>query len=117
MRLYWIWLSLRQGMSEQECVRALSYFGSPEDCYYADAAACGNVEGLRSSAVEASLDKDLTEAEKILLACEKQKIKILAFLDAHFQMIGRGRHLKFGQKATMEGAFAHKTHLCQHING
>ena len=77
MRLYWIWLSLRQGMSEQERVRALSYFGSPEDCYYADAAACGNVEGLRSSAVEAILDKDLTEAEKILLVCEKQKIKIL----------------------------------------
>ena len=84
MRLYWIWLSLRQGMSEQERSKVLSHFGTPEDCYYADADACKALEGLRESAVEAILDKNLKEADEILRICEKRKIRILTFLDREY---------------------------------
>ena len=81
MRIYWLWLSARSGMTEREKFKVLLHFGSPEDCYYADAAAYNGIEDLSKNAFEALCDKDLKEAEEILAACEKKKIHILTFGD------------------------------------
>ena len=70
MLQYWVWLATRTGMSEREKIQVLSYFDSPEDCYYADASDCDRMENLRQSMKEAILDKDLTEAEIILKQCK-----------------------------------------------
>ena len=84
MLRYWIWLSLRSGVSDRERIKVLEHFGTPEDCYYADAAAYSAVEDLRQSAAEALLEKDLQEAEEILHLCEKKRIKILLFHDSNY---------------------------------
>ena len=81
MRLYWLWLATRPGMTEREKMAVLLHFGSPEDCYYADAAVFSGVENLSKSAFEALCDKNLQEAESIAAACEKKKIHILTFGD------------------------------------
>lgn len=81
MRLYWLWLAARPGMTEREKRAVLLHFGSPEDCYYADAAAYGGIENLSKGAFEALCDKNLQEAETIAAACEKKKIHILTLGD------------------------------------
>ena len=81
MRLYWLWLASRPGMTEREKMAVLLHFGSPEDCYYADAAAFRGIGNLSKSALEALCDKDLQEAEAIVAACEKKKIHILTLGD------------------------------------
>ena len=81
MWLYWLWLATRPGMTEREKMAVLLHFGSPEDCYYADAAVFSGVENLSKSAFEALCDKNLQEAESIAAACEKKKIHILTFGD------------------------------------
>ena len=81
MRLYWLWLAARPGMTEREKRAVLLHFGSPEDCYYADAAAYGGIENLSKGAFEALCDKNLQEAGTIAAACEKKKIHILTLGD------------------------------------
>lgn len=77
MRIYWLWLAARPGMTEREKLAVLLHFGSPEDCYYAES--YSKIEGLSKAALESLSDKDLKEAEGILAACEKKKIHILTF--------------------------------------
>ena len=78
MRIYWLWLATRPGLSEREKMAALTHFGSPEDCYYADD--YSDLE-LSQEAVASLQNKELKEAEDILAACEKKKIHILTFGD------------------------------------
>ena len=84
MLQYWLWLATRTGMSEGEKIQVLEHFGTPEDCFYADAAACDEWEDLRGPARDAILDKDLTEAEQILRACRQLRVRILTYLDQSF---------------------------------
>ena len=86
MRIYWLWLATRPGMSEREKMAALTHFGSPEDCYYADD--YGDLE-LSKDAVTSLQNKELKEAEDILAACEKKKIQILTFGDLLYPSILR----------------------------
>ena len=82
MRIYWIWLATRPGMTEREKMLVFAHFGSPEDCYYAQA--YDSIENLSESAAEALGDKDLQEAESIVEACEKKRIHILTFGDDRY---------------------------------
>lgn len=81
MRIYWLWLATRPDMTERQKMAAFSYFGSPEDCYYADKDAYSKIETLSQSAVVSLCHKELKEAEEILSVCEKKKIRILTFGD------------------------------------
>ena len=86
MRIYWLWLATRPGMSEREKMAALTHFGSPEDFYYADD--YSDLE-LSKEAVASLQNKELKEAEDILAACEKKKIQILTFGDPLYPSILR----------------------------
>ena len=86
MRIYWLWLALRTGMSERDKVAALTHFGSPEDCYYAED--YSDLELSRDAAASLQ-NKELKEAEDILAACEKKKIHILTFGDSQYPSILR----------------------------
>ena len=66
MRIYWLWLASRPGMTEREKMAVFAHFGSPEDCYYADA--YDGIENLSNNAVASLGDKDLKEAEAIFEA-------------------------------------------------
>lgn len=79
MRIYWLWLATRPGMTEREKIDVLARFGSPEDCYYADK--FSGIENLSKNALEALCDKDLQEAESISEACQRKKIHILTYGD------------------------------------
>lgn len=79
MRIYWLWLATRPGMTEREKMVVLAHFGSPEDCYYADE--FSGIENLSKSALEVLCDKDLKEAESISEACQRKKIHILTYGD------------------------------------
>lgn len=79
MRIYWLWLATRPGMTEREKIDVLAHFGSPEDCYYADK--FSGIENLSKNALEALCDKDLQEAESISEACQRKKIHIVTYGD------------------------------------
>ena len=82
MRIYWLWLATRPGMTEREKIAVLSHFDTPEDCYFADAERYAQIEDLSKQACEALCDKDLAEAEAILQTCRKKRIHILAYGDS-----------------------------------
>ena len=84
MLIYWIWLATRQGMTAWEKQVVLSYFGNPEDCYFAKEAAYKNIEELSQGAVEALCDKNIDECETILASCAKKKIHILTWQDSRY---------------------------------
>ena len=79
MRIYWLWLATRPGVTEREKMAIFAHFGSAEDCYYADA--YSDIENISKNAVEALGDKDLKEAESILETCERKRIHILTYGD------------------------------------
>ena len=84
MLIYWIWLATRQGMTAWEKQVVLSYFGNPEDCYFAKEAAYKNIEELSQGAVEALCDKNIEESEAILASCAKKKVHILTWKDLRY---------------------------------
>lgn len=79
---YWLWLSGRKGTSPAEICRVANYFPSAEAAYFADEQAYRQVSGIASA--EPFLDKDLSEAERILSQCAKQNIRIVTMQDAAY---------------------------------
>ncbi len=84
VRLKWLWLATRRGVSARVCHALLDAFGSPEQVYVADRHALIRVEGIRQAQVDALCDKAMDEAEQIAQACEKQGISILTFADSGY---------------------------------
>ncbi len=84
VRLKWLWLATRRGVSARICHALLDAFGSPEQVYVAERHALVRVEGIRQAHVDALCDKALDEAEQIAETCEKQGISILTFADSGY---------------------------------
>ncbi len=84
MLLHWIWLAHRPGLNEGMKVRLLEHFRDPEAVFYADPADLRHIEGLSRDAAAALGEKDLTQAEQILEACQKKKLHILTWQDAAY---------------------------------
>lgn len=84
MRIHWIWLAHRPGLSDRLKALLLEHFSDPEDIFYADGKALEGIEGLTREAVDALLDKNLTPAEEILEACDREKLHIVTYQDAGY---------------------------------
>lgn len=84
MRLHWIWLAERPGISLGEKHALLTRFSDPEDLYAADERVLGSVEWLKDSQRQSLMDKSLDQAEKILEDCVKKKAHILTFYDPEY---------------------------------
>lgn len=82
--VHWIWLASRQGLNAAAKAAVLQYFQDPEDVYYAQTERYAQVEGLTEEAVLSLADKDLTEAENVILQCEEKKIQLLTYQDAMY---------------------------------
>ena len=84
MLQHWIWLAHRPGLSDRMKVRLLEYFRDPEDIYFADGESYRHVDGLSAEAVEALNEKDLSDSQKVLEACRREKLHILTIRDAAY---------------------------------
>ena len=84
MRIHWIWLAHRPGLSDRLKARLLEHFSDPEDIFYADGKALEGIEGLTPEAMDALLDKNLTPAVEILESCDREKLHIVTYQDAGY---------------------------------
>ncbi|MBQ3065862.1 MAG: DNA-processing protein DprA [Clostridia bacterium] len=76
--IYWIWLSEAAGPATNLALRLLKAFGTIENIYQADRFAYINTGVLLDDEVKALSDKSLDHAKKILEACMKKNIGIVA---------------------------------------
>lgn len=84
MRVHWIWLAHRPGLSDRAKAALLEYFCDPEDVFFADSGAYDHVEGLKEADRDALRDKNLLPAEEILEACDRERLRILTYRDAAY---------------------------------
>lgn len=83
MLIHWLWLSVRPNLPDRVKMDLLRHFHDAEDLYYADRAAL-TAEALSPEAMDALLDKDLAQVQKILEECDRKHIHILTFRDAAY---------------------------------
>ncbi len=83
MLIHWIWLATRPNLTDREKLALLHKHHGPEELYFSDAKALLK-EGLKQPAVDALLDKDLKEAQKILDSCVDKDIRICTYADAAY---------------------------------
>ena len=84
MLIHWIWLAHRPGLNDRMKIQLLEHFRDPEDIFFADQGAFDHIEGVSEEAREALRDKNLTPAEEILEACDREKLHILTYRDAAY---------------------------------
>ncbi|MBR4972720.1 MAG: DNA-processing protein DprA [Oscillospiraceae bacterium] len=84
MLIHWLWLATRPDLSDRVKVNLLRHFRDAEDIYYADGTAFSTEEELCKDSLDALLDKDLTQAKKILDECDRKHIHILTYRDAAY---------------------------------
>ncbi len=81
MLIHWLWLSMRQDLSDRMKAALLETFADAEDIYFADT---GAFETLPEESRKALQDKDLKPARKLLEECMRKDIGILTFRDAAY---------------------------------
>ena len=84
MIAHWIWLATRQGLNDRMKRIVLDAFSDAEDVYYGEREVFANVEGISSEIIDALMDKELKEAQKILEACLVKGIKICTYHDREY---------------------------------
>jgi len=84
MLIHWIWLATRPVISDRQKLAVLDAFGDPEEIFYGDKARISNVAGITQAAMEALMDKNLTQAQEILDDCVEKNIHICTFHDAAY---------------------------------
>ena len=83
MLVHWIWFAHRPGLNDRDKMALLQHFRDPEDIYFADDGAFDAI-GLSEDAKTALREKNLTSAEEILEACDREKLHILTCQDAAY---------------------------------
>lgn len=78
---YWVWLAAQTELRPSEKTALLHAYGDPEAAFFAPKGDLLHVEGLRETAAETLEKRDLTEANRILGACEEQNIRVLSLQD------------------------------------
>ena len=84
MLVHWIWYATRPSLSDLRKRRLLEVFTDPEDVFFADKKTLAQIEDLSAEEQEALLDKDLSEAEKILNQCVDKGISVCTYQDAAY---------------------------------
>ncbi len=84
MLKHWIWLAHRPNLSDRMKGALLEHFSDAEDIFCAGEESFREVEGLSREGREALKDKNLTEAEKILEVCDRERLHILTYGDAAY---------------------------------
>ncbi|MBE6984900.1 MAG: DNA-protecting protein DprA [Ruminococcaceae bacterium] len=81
MLIHWIWLATRNGIGSRGQASLLRMFGTAENIYSLTMEQCVTTEGFMKSWLEPVLDKDLSEADKILSSCDDFGVSVLTYAD------------------------------------
>lgn len=84
MLVYWIWLAHRPGVKDRTKSILLERFPQPRALYDADSDDLEKIEGITAEEKAALMDKDLSEAERILWKCEEKDMEIITQSDERF---------------------------------
>ncbi len=76
---YWLWLTLKKGLSNHKITLLLDCFGTPEKVFYASSEAVEAVPGLLPRERKLVQDKDMQKVYRVIAVCKKKNIKILTF--------------------------------------
>ncbi len=80
---YFLWLTTRKGFQSGDANQIIAHFGTPEGAYFADETEYA-LMGLPEAKRKVLLDKNLSEAEKILADCDREDIHIMTIQDADY---------------------------------
>lgn len=84
MLTHWIWLTTRKGIGTRGCASLLRLFGTAERIYALTKEQCLSMDGFEPRWLDSISDKDLSQAEEILLNCETHGISILTYASAEY---------------------------------
>lgn len=84
MLTHWIWLTTRKGIGTRGCASLLRLFGTAERIYALTKEQCVRTDGFETRWLDGILDKDLAEAEKILLTCDNHGISLLTYASPEY---------------------------------
>lgn len=76
---YWLWLTLKKGISSRKITALLEHFQSPGEIYSADEAEFAEIPGLTQADVAVLADRSLRSAGQVMETCRKKNIKIMTF--------------------------------------
>lgn len=78
---YWVWLAAQTELRPSEKTALLHAYSDPEAAFFAPKGDLLRVEGMREVAAETLEKRDLSEANRILGACEEQNIRVISLQD------------------------------------
>ena len=81
MRIHWIWLATRPGLSDRKKLAILESIPDPEDVYLAGRQEITDIPDLTEEEKAALLDKELKDARKIMAICEEKDIQLCVLSD------------------------------------
>ena len=84
MRIHWIWLATRPGLSDRKKLAILESIPDPEDVYLAGQQEIAGLPDLTEEEKAALLDKDLKDARKIVAICEEKDIQLCVLSDDNY---------------------------------
>ena len=84
MLKYWLWLAELPGLHNQARLALLRHFGSPEHIFYADEEELLLAENVPRKQARLALNRDLSEANRILADCQRLNLRILTIQDAEY---------------------------------
>ena len=81
---YWLWLTTRNTIGPRRGGELLRHFGTPEMVYKAEDRDYLDIDGIGTSEIKQLMDKDLTEANKILSSCAQTGCQVLTHHDSTY---------------------------------
>ena len=81
---YWIWFSALRGLSAKTRRAALELFGGAKELFLAPEGELKRIPGVRENEIAALLQRDGTEAARILRRCEELDISVMTLQDAAY---------------------------------
>ncbi len=76
---YWLWLTLKRGITSRKITTLLERFETPEAIFCAEDAAFYDVPELTKADVDALCNRNLKAAKRVMTECREKGIKILTF--------------------------------------
>lgn len=84
MLVHWIWFSRLSQVTIGQKLSLLRQFRDPEDICKAEEEALSQVEGMTAGAIASLMNKDLTQAQRIITVCIEKNISILTYGDGAY---------------------------------
>lgn len=81
MLKHWIWLTRREGIGTRGVASLLRIFGTAERIYALTERDCRRTEEFQERWLAPVLDKELSDAEQILIDCDNKQIQLLTYAD------------------------------------